>query len=233
MMENNHDPITSSRERSPLASRPKRRFNLFVIAFMGALLLTLESLLLRSQLQMRYFSTFSVLDTLWYIGIIFIAALWFCVLFPKVIQTLFFIFQLFLNLFILGAFFVLQELPSLGAVQFVLHSPNLPKEAFVNALHSPLGAIIILLCLLKLLCAFFSPPFEAKKRLPAGTLLFMACCITFVPAHHATLSVLSTTRSPSYKIMAVASIERHGYFFTWLAEAKSKTWSYCYIPPEQ
>ena len=232
MNENNQDPIVSSRPRPPLTRSDKKRFPLFPVAILGALLLSLESVLLRSQWQLNFFSTYSVLDTTWHMATLFIVALWFCVLMPKALQIVFFILQLPVALFLFGSFRLLDEPATLGTINLILNDKALTEQVFLKAMASPLMAIFVVLLVMKLACALLSPPFEAKKRLPPGALLFMACCITLVPAQHSTISIFSTTRSPTYKVMATASIERHGYIFTWLAEAKSQTWADCYLPPE-
>ncbi len=232
MNENNQDPIVSSRLRPPLTRSAKQRFPLLPVALLGALFLSLESVLLRSQWQLNFFSTYSVLDTTWHMATLFIAALWFCLLMPKALQVVFFILQLPVALFLFGSFRLLDEPATLGAINLILNDTALTEQVLLKALESPLMAVFVVLFVMKLACALLSPPFEAKKRLPSGALLFMACCITLVPAQHSTISIFSTTRSPTYKVMATASIERHGYIFTWLAEAKSQTWKDCYLPPE-
>lgn len=233
MEPNTHDPIVSSRRRGPLTSRERPPRNLWLMASICMLFLAAESLLLRSQFRLDYFSTYSLFDTVWSVATLCLVALWFCLLMPRAVQLLCFTLQLPVNIFILGSFSALQELPTYGAIHHVLTSPGLLEQVFSSALSMPSLGIIFLLSGLKCVCAFLSPPFVAKKRLPPGTILFMFCCITLVPAQQATLSVLSTTRSPTYKIMATASIERHGYILTWLAEAKSRTWRDCYVAPEK
>lgn len=232
MDENNQDPIVSARPRLPLTRSEKKSFPILPVAILGALFLSLESVLLRSQWQLNFFSTYSVLDTMWHMATLFIAALWFCILMPKVLQMVFFILQLPVTLFLWGSFSLFDEPATLGLIDLILNDKALTEQVFLKALGSPLTTVFVVLFVMKLACALLSPPFEAKKRLPPGTLLFMACCITLVPAQHSTISIFSTTRSPTYKIMAAASIERQGYIFTWLAETKSKAWVDCYLPPE-
>lgn len=231
MSQYNQDPIVSTHPRAPLAHRATQRLPLLPIAFLGACFIALESIFLRSQFQTSYFTTYSALDMAWYMATLFVVAFCFCVLMPRAFQVIFFILQFPMALFLFGSSRFLEEPATLGAIGFILKN-NMLEEVFFKGLGPPITAVFFMLLVLKLACALLSPPYEAKKRLPPGSLLFMACCITLVPAQHSTLSVFSTTRSPTYKIMAAASIERHGYLFTWLAEAKSKTWTYCYLPPE-
>lgn len=224
--------IVSSRKRPPLARRQEAsRKSLLGTALLCSLLLAGESLFLRSELRLSFFSAFSIFDMAWYTLTLFLVTFSFSLLVPKIAQLVIIIVQLPLNIFILGSILSFHELPTLGLLRFVLNEPGLPELALQTAISSPFIAVPLLLFVLKAIVVLLMPPFQAKHRLPLGALLFMACCITLIPPQSATLGLFTSTRTPTYKIMAAQSIQRHGYIFTWLAEQHSQTWRDCYVPP--
>lgn len=146
-----------------------------------------------------------------------------CLLLPKPLLWVSCVTQFFLGLFILGSLASLSAPLLLADIASPVLSSSLTETIIYKGLYTPTSLIIFVFFCLQSCIIFFLPPYKARQRLPAGTLLFMVACIFFVSTQAKVSKQLARSESTEeYFSIARHSIQHYGYTFTWITELHSQ-----------